>query len=164
MINRRRKRSKVSDDLDITSFMNLMIILVPVLLINMVFAQITSIDLTLPSIGTVDKDTKIDPIPEIHIKKDNFSLYYPAKNLIEKIEFSGDAEKDFENLSITLRSLKNTLLKKEITTSQILILANKDSDYQTLITTMDKARSYKTVLITDVVDAELFPNISLGQL
>ncbi len=42
---RRRRKTQEDTELDITSFMNLMIILVPVLLISMVFNQITVLEL-----------------------------------------------------------------------------------------------------------------------
>ena len=44
----------------------------------------------------------------------------------------------------------------------ITILLERDTDYQTVVTVMDKVRSYKTLQAFDVVDAELFPEISLG--
>jgi len=46
----RRKFYREEAELDITSFMNLMIILVPVLLLSMVFARTTVLDLKLPDI------------------------------------------------------------------------------------------------------------------
>ncbi len=48
----RNKRKPIKEaDLDITSFMNLMIILVPVLLMSMVFSHITVLDLKLPDLA-----------------------------------------------------------------------------------------------------------------
>ena len=46
---RRMKKAKKDADLDITSFMNLMIVLVPVLLLNMVFTQTMVLDIKLPA-------------------------------------------------------------------------------------------------------------------
>ncbi len=42
---RRHKRIKEEAELNVTSFMNLMIVLVPVLLMNMVFSQLAVLDL-----------------------------------------------------------------------------------------------------------------------
>ena len=50
--NRRRKYTEA--ELDITAFMILMIVLVPVLLLGLVFSQVTAIDVNLPE-GTVDR-------------------------------------------------------------------------------------------------------------
>ena len=42
------------------------------------------------------------------------------------------------------------------------MLLLEDTSYQTLVTVMDKVRSYPTVAQLEVVQAELFPVISLG--
>ena len=47
-----RRKRQVEAELDITSFMNLMIILVPVLLMSMVFSHITVLELKLPDAST----------------------------------------------------------------------------------------------------------------
>ncbi len=44
-----RRRSKEAPDLDMTTFLNLMVVLVPFLLITAVFSQITIVELSLPS-------------------------------------------------------------------------------------------------------------------
>src|SRR5690554_3359114 len=44
----RRRRQTEDAELNITSFMNLMIVLVPVLLLSMVFSRITVLELNLP--------------------------------------------------------------------------------------------------------------------
>ena len=46
---RRKRYSRDSEaELDITAFMNLMIVLVPILLLGMVFSRITVVEVTLP--------------------------------------------------------------------------------------------------------------------
>lgn len=47
-MRRRHRRLTASADLDITAFLNLMIVLVPVLLLGMVFSQIRMIELNFP--------------------------------------------------------------------------------------------------------------------
>ncbi len=42
-------RNKEEADLDITPFMNLMIVLVPILLLGLIFSKITVVDVTLPA-------------------------------------------------------------------------------------------------------------------
>ncbi len=46
---RYRRHSKEEAELDITAFMNLMIVLVPILLLGLVFSKITVVDVTLPA-------------------------------------------------------------------------------------------------------------------
>jgi len=48
-IKRHRTRSREAAELDVTPFMNLMIVLVPVLLLSMVFTHTTVIELNFPT-------------------------------------------------------------------------------------------------------------------
>jgi biopolymer transport protein ExbD len=48
LLKRRRKRIREPGELDITAFMNLMVVLVPFLLITAVFSRIAVHELTLP--------------------------------------------------------------------------------------------------------------------
>ena len=59
-MRRSRFRQKEAE-LDITSFMNLMIILVPVLLMNMVFSHITVLDLQLPDLALPEQASENEP-------------------------------------------------------------------------------------------------------
>ena len=43
-----------------------------------------------------------------------------------------------------------------------MILSQQDTDYKTIVKVMDTVRSFKAVVAASVVDAELFPVISLG--
>ncbi|NJN52202.1 MAG: hypothetical protein HC809_10965 [Gammaproteobacteria bacterium] len=58
-VKKRCHRRREAADLDVTPFMNLMIVLVPVLLLSLVFTHTTVIDLNFPageSAGEVDPD------------------------------------------------------------------------------------------------------------
>ena len=56
-----KRRFKEDPDLDITSFMNLMIILVPVLLMSMVLARTTVLDLKLPDMADASTPPTEEP-------------------------------------------------------------------------------------------------------
>lgn len=168
---RRRRVRKTDAELDITSFMNLMIILVPVLLMNMVFSQITVIDLKLPDLAPDSPSTPEDEKPneslEIVIEDMQIVVNYPAGNPVKRIAQiqdpdSGEQVHDFKLLSRTLQQIKRTLRNNKKDKKDVLILSQKNTDYQTLVKTMDTARSFKAVVAASVVDAELFPAISLG--
>ena len=165
----KRRRHKQEAELDITSFMNLMIILVPVLLLNLVFSHITVLDLTLPDAGPGAEDDSEQPkILEVVINDDYLDVNYPAGVRVKRIakiaseEDPSIMEYDFNFLSQVLQQVKLSLEQQGIEKRDILILSQTDTDYQTLITTMDTVRSFKAVVVADVVDAELFPLISLG--
>jgi biopolymer transport protein ExbD len=166
---RRSKFKQREAELDITSFMNLMIILVPVLLMSMVFSHVSILDLKLPdssSSSTPTEDPK-DEALELVITSDALVVNYPAgrpKRIIEKIEDeeTGELVYDFVFLSTFLQEIKRTFELNEIEKDDIMILSQPDTDYQTIVTAMDTVRSYQTVQALSVVEAALFPVISLG--
>lgn len=159
-----KRRFKEEPDLDITSFMNLMIILVPVLLMSMVLSRTTILNLKLPD--AADSSTPLTGEPpqqlELIIRADKFEVNYPAGVKLKWVEKTADGEYDFKLLASVLQETKRLLEDKGIQKKDIYILSEKNTDYQTLVTTMDTARSFKTVVAASVVDAELFPEISLG--
>ena len=77
----KRRRTHKEAELDITSFMNLMIILVPVLLLSMVFAHTTVLDLNLPDLATESQSADEDDKPkvlEVIVRQDSLAVNYPA--------------------------------------------------------------------------------------
>lgn len=163
MIRKLRRRHQDAD-LDITSFMNLMIILVPVLLVMMVFSHITVLDLKLPDVSAdpaQDNDKK--KLFEVVINPDAIDVRYQITTPLKSIGKTEEGKFDYELLSLTLREIKRQLREdKGIERKDILILSRPDTDYQTLVSVMDAVRSFKAVVAGSVVDAELFPQISLG--
>src|SRR5688572_31495768 len=96
-----KRRFKEEADLDITSFMNLMIILVPVLLMSMVLSRTTVLDLKLPD--QADSSIPITDEPpqqlEVIIRPERFEINYPAGIKLKWIEKTPEGEYDFELLS-----------------------------------------------------------------
>ncbi|HEY7772999.1 MAG TPA: biopolymer transporter ExbD [Marinagarivorans sp.] len=158
-----RRRAKEEADLDITSFMNLMIILVPVLLMSMVFSHITVLDLKLPDLApnSANDDPQQNEALEVVIHPDKLVVNYPAGAPLKTVA-QKDGEHDYEMLSTVLQEIKRQLAEKGKEKRDIFILSQKNTDYQTIVSTMDTVRSYEAVVVASVVDAELFPEISLG--
>lgn len=157
------KRSVTEEaDLDITPFMNLMIVLVPVLLISMVFSHITILQLNLPDLtGKVTQSAERNRQLEVVLRKSSFEVYYPSGVLIKTINAkeTEDGEKlDYESLSLVLQEIKRQLKDK----SDVLLLSEADVSYQSLVSTMDTVRAFRTVVAASAVEVELFPDISLG--
>lgn len=152
-----------SAELDITSFMNLMIILVPVLLMSMVFSQTTILRVTLPGLAaleTMSEDALNQPL-EVVVRQQFVDINYPAGVQLQRIEHV-DKVFDRAALSEALQAIKQTLAEQELEKRDITLLVEPDIDYQYIVTVMDTVRSYETVVVTSVVDAELFPDISFG--
>ncbi|WP_049723166.1 ExbD/TolR family protein [Gilvimarinus polysaccharolyticus] len=162
----RRRRHNEDAELNITSFMNLMIVLVPVLLLSMVFSRITVLELNLPdsekSSASDDDQEKLDFL-EVVIYPDYLGVNHPAGNRAASVCTKDDGSYDFELLSETLQQIKIRLEDSyQIEKDDIVILAQPDTDYQTIVSTMDTVRSYKAVVAAELVNAVLFPEVSLG--
>ena len=159
-----KRRLKGEADIDVTSFMNLMIILVPVLLMSMVLSRTTVLDLKLPD--QADSSIPVTDEPpqqlEVIIRPERFEINYPAGIKLKWIEKTPEGEYDFELLSGVLQETKRLLQDRGVEKKDIYILSERDTDYQTLVSTMDTARSFKAVVSANLVNAELFPEIALG--
>jgi len=162
-MRRRRRINTQEAELDITSFMNLMIVLVPVLLLSLVFSQVRILNLQLPvAAQEQDQQTVDEPkILELVINQAGFELNYPSGILLKKIDKT-DQGYDFLLLSQYLQDIKLTFQQNNIEKSDILFLLAPEVNYQTIVSAMDTVRSFKTVVAANLVDAELFPQISLG--
>ena len=159
---RRHKKAQKEAELDITSFMNLMIVLVPVLLLNMVFAQTAVLDLKLPLGSSSGAPINPEEVSvEVTIRKTGMQVIVAAggaSRLIGDIPVKTGAH-DFAKLSTVLKNVKYNFPDKR----DLVLLPAKDVSYQVLVATMDAARSYETVVAASVVDAVLFPEVSLGE-
>ena len=157
MIRRRHRRHTEAVDLNVTPFMNLMIVLVPVLLLSMVFTHTTVIDLNFPSGGEAgDMDPESVHL-EIQVLK-NQLIVADQRSIIKRLPRLKNGQHDFEALSRVLQELKRRVPEKRDAT----ILLESNTDYQTLVFTMDRTRSFMTLRDGELIAAELFPVLSLG--
>jgi biopolymer transport protein ExbD len=161
-MRRRRHKSVVEAELDITAFMNLMIVLVPVLLLGMVFSRITVLDITLPPAAEQGADATDHKQLELVIRRDSMRLDYPQGVLLKQIPLLEDGAYDFELLSLALQEVKRQLREQGVEHSTITLLSEPEIDYQAIVTVMDTVRSFKALVAASVVDAALFPEISFG--
>ena len=161
-MRRRRRINPQEAELDITSFMNLMIVLVPVLLLSLVFSQVRILNLQLP-VGTQAENNSNDEakVLELVITQTGFKLNYPRGILLKTFDKTAQGYQ-FSKLSTYLQDLKLTFQQNKNDKSDIVLLLAPDINYQTIVSTMDTVRSFKAVVAANLVDAELFPQISLG--
>ena len=160
-MRRRHRRLEQSADLDITAFMNLMIVLVPILLINMVFTHANVLELNFPDISTnLEKNQDSLVQLQILILPNSLQVSDGKGTVIKDIPnaMSGDAQYDFLLLSEVMQAVK----KRYSDQKDITVLAQASTPYQTLVSIMDAARSFETDIAGSLVDAELFPNISIS--
>ncbi len=168
--SRRQRSTQAEADLDITPFMNLMIVLVPVLLLSMVFTRITVIDLQLPeAAGSTSAELQQQQV-ELVLSSAGLAVNFPEGQLLQKIPdvepiSQGDRRQpDYQVLSNVLQELKRHLRGKDADRRNINFLIQEDTPYDQIIAAMDTVRSYQSVVATSVVDAELFPDIAFADL
>ena len=148
----RKHRLHEEKELQITAFMNLMVILIPFLLVTAVFARMAAIELTLPSeskassernsrIATPHKFGLIISIKENEIKVLNNETPLGTYKQDEKGSYH------FERLTELLTRLQKEHPEEKGAT----ILSRPSISYKTLVETIDTVR-------------EGFPDISLGEL
>ncbi len=154
------KRKNTDDaEIDVTSFMNLMIVLVPVLLMSMTFTKITVMEINLPELSGGGASNSLSQSQlEIIVRKTGMEVYFPSGNLVKKVPLLESGQQDFNLLSQVLRAVKDKVSDKR----DALIMSASNVDYQTLINAMDTLKSYRTVVAASLVEVELFPEISLG--
>ncbi len=160
-------RYKPTDDaeLDVTAFLNLMIVLVPVLLLSLTFAQITVLEIKLPEL-TGGTTSSADPQSKLEVRIDDASIkvFYPTNTMVQEIPATvavdGSKIYDFKLLSKVMQALKEQEQLKE--KREVLVLSSPQIPYQHLVSTMDAVKSYKKVVVSSLVEIELFPEVSLG--
>jgi biopolymer transport protein ExbD len=159
-MNRRMHRRKhPAAELNITAFMNLMVVLVPFLLMTAVFSHITILDLNLPPPGSQDQTQPKKPPYELRvtIRAQMLVISDNRAGLIKRIPAKA-GEHDFASLKQALKQVKARLPEH----SNITILAEQKTRYDDLIRAMDSSRSYRAQVDGEWVFAELFPDISIG--
>ncbi|MEZ5540712.1 MAG: biopolymer transporter ExbD [Pseudomonadota bacterium] len=154
----RKHRSQESGDINITAFMNLMVILVPFLLITAVFSRITILELNLPAAAsTSQQDIEQNFHLEIVVRSDGIEVGDRDGGLIKRLPLK-DGNQDYEELSTLLQQVKARFPEKADAT----LLLEPDTEYETMVHVMDNIRTARVVQAGSVISAELFPEISIG--
>ena len=145
-------------ELNITAFMNLMVILVPFLLITAVFSRLAILELNLPGSSTepVDPQEQVFQL-EVIVRKDKIEVGDRNQGLLGVYPNGSDGY-DYEALRNKLSELKKRYPKK----SDASILLEQDIAYDTLVQVMDTVRVAEAIEDQAVVRSDLFPDISIG--
>ncbi|RLA38871.1 MAG: biopolymer transporter ExbD, partial [Gammaproteobacteria bacterium] len=176
-----RRLQKEPPELNITTFLNLMVVLVPFLLITAVFSRVTIMELNLPSGGTSAADKQQLSI-EVIVRQKGLEISngkqvlarFPllkAEDVAATTESADTSEEldtsklyDLKLLAKYLTRIKNQYPNK----TDALVLMESDIEYRVLIRVMDAVRSTfvrqsggegEADVLQQVV---LFPDISIG--
>ncbi len=155
---RRRRGFRENPELDITTFLNLMVVLVPFLLISAVFSRVTILELSVPTGAGGSGTLKPNFTIEVVVRKAGLELSNGAQVVaaLPKV----DEQYDFDKLSQMLIRLKDDYPQKDDAT----VLMEPDIEYDTLIQVMDRVREVEVPAEegTEVQRLQLFPLISIG--
>ena len=153
-----RRLRKEAAHLEITAFINLIVVLVPFLLSVAVFTRLAVIDLALPAQNSGVEQLRAEDLKlEIVIRPDAIEVGDRIGGLIRRIE-NTPAGYDVHALSGLIQTIKARFPDKLDAT----LLAQPDTPYDTLVQVMDAMRAGTSAQGTKIVRTELFPNISIG--
>lgn len=150
-----RRRQNEAPELDMTTFLNLMVALLPFLLITAVFSRITIVELDMPS-ATGPAPTEPTFRVEVVVREAGIEIMDGAQVIaaIPKV----DGEYDLEKLSGYLTEIKREYPAKD----DASVLLEPDIEYDHLIDVMDAVRSTELRQGEAVTRAALFTAISIG--
>ena len=154
-----RRANQETAELNITAFMNLMVILVPFLLITAVFSRLAILELNLPGSSTepVDPQDQVFQL-EVIVRKDKIEVGDRNQGLLGIYPNSDDGAYDYDALSSKLSELKDRYPKK----TDASILMEQDIAYDTLVQVFDRVRIEEEIDGDTVKRVDLFPDISIG--
>ncbi len=130
-----KRRSKSAHELDVTTFLNLMVVLVPFLLITAVFSRLTIVELNLPSSAGGPSSSEDSFRIEVIVREAGIEISN-GRAIIASIPKKED-EFDLQTLSDFMIELKQEYPKHDA--ASVLMEAHIPYDY--LIRVMDIVRS-----------------------
>jgi biopolymer transport protein ExbD len=152
--------TKEEAELAVTTFLNLMVVLLPFLLITAVFSRLTIVELNLPSSTSEAAPSEIGFRPEIIVRENGIEITNGTAVIaaLPKV----DGEYDLETLSQLMRSLKGEY--PDVDAASVLLEPSIPYDY--LIRVMDVTRSAE--IPDETVEGgftrvSLFSSISVGE-
>jgi biopolymer transport protein ExbD len=156
----RRARHKEVQELNITAFMNLMVVLTPFLLITAVFSRLAILELNLPagqSQAMVDEPPQFQL--EITVRDAGIEIGDRNAGALNRLDKNGEDYR-LDELSAYLARIKQQFPDKTDAT----LLLEPDISYELLVAVMDRVRVTESRDPTDnrLLKTDLFPEVSIG--
>ena len=155
----RRLRKEVAA-LEVTAFINLIVVLVPFLLSTAVFTRLAVMDLTLPA----QSNNKLEQLKgndlklEVVIRPEALEVGDRIGGLIQRIE-KKDGQHDVKALNTLMQNVKQKFPETRTAT----VLSEPDTSYDVLVHVMDAVRAGRSHNGgPKVMRVELFPDVSVG--
>ena len=156
--SRRGHHNTETAELNITAFMNLMVILVPFLLITAVFSRLAILELNLPGSSTEPaEDKELTFQLEVTVRQGQIEV--GDRNIgALGVYPNGVDGYDYDALSKKLSEIKQSYPEK----TDAAILLESEIAYDTLVQVMDRVRIAESIDGERIVREDLFPDISIG--
>ena len=156
-LHKKRDRGE-APELDVTTFLNLMVVLIPFLLISAVFSRVTIMELSVPTSAGESHLNKPNFTIEVIVRKAGLEIANGSS--VEAAIPKKDEQYDMDMLSKILKRLKERYPEKEDAT----VLMEPEIEYNYLIQIMDAVRGTQVQMegSEEVGRMILFPNISIG--
>jgi biopolymer transport protein ExbD len=153
-----RRRKEETPGLDVTTFLNLMVVLIPFLLISAVFSRITIMELSIPESAGGPALNKPNLNIEVIVRKAGLEIANGMS--VEAAIPKKGGQYDMDLLSKILVRLKEQYPEKE----DAVVLMEPLIEYDYLIRIMDAVRGtrVKSEGSEEFRKMVLFPNISIG--
>ncbi|MCW8899841.1 MAG: biopolymer transporter ExbD [Gammaproteobacteria bacterium] len=129
-----RRKDKEVPELDITTFLNLMVVLIPFLLISAVFSRITILELDVP-VGGAGQVDKPKLVLEVIVRKKGIEISN-GKGVVANMPKVED-KYDIPQLSTYLQKIKKNYPDK----TDAVVLMESELEYEFLVKVMDAVRS-----------------------
>ena len=154
-----RRLRKHPAQLEVTAFINLIVVLVPFLLSTAVFTRLAVLDLALPAPSAGVEKLKVDTLQlEVVIRPDALEVGDRLGGLIERIPNIGPGVYDLKALNGLMQQLKARYPAQ----NDASILAQPDTPYELLVQVMDASREGRTVRDGQWQKTEFFPALAIG--
>jgi biopolymer transport protein ExbD len=159
MIGRRRlRRRREPEDLELTAFINPMVVLVTFLLVNVVFSHSSVLNLNLPAPSTVATATPAEKLLlEITVRKNSLEVGDRNRGRLADLPDTANGL-DLAQLGAQLQQLKTRYPEQKDAT----VLVEADIPYDRLVQVMDAVRTVEQQVDGRRSQAELFPEIAIG--
>lgn len=159
MRQRRRQRQQQAE-LNVTAFLNLMVVLVPFLLISAVFSQVAILEINIPQAVNQpppeEQDAKKQQVIVI-VRSTEISIEDGVANIAK---ISVDADGNFE--TAPLLQYLHKVKKEQPTKLDSTILLEPEIPYERLITIMDMLKYKVEDKQGSAQKTEMFPIVSIG--
>jgi biopolymer transport protein ExbD len=157
-----RRLKKTAAHLEITAFINLIVVLVPFLLSVAVFTHLAVIDLSLPAQSN-EQIQKLDPDKPLKLEVIIRANYVEVNDkhggrLIDPPIPNVAGAPDTKTLSAAMQMIKLKYPQHD----DASVLAENTTSYDTLVQVMDAVRAGHQVQGATLVNTDYFPNISIG--